>query len=433
MKLVSNIDKPFLICSHLASGAKGYHVWFTGKGTDRNWVCPKCITQYPELPTELIEITDEAFEHCLSHAMWEGIRGVPEIKKRKSSLRFDHDQIVVSNLEIEDWIDVQPNLNSDAEWFVLLRGGVIAVTTPRVATFKTLHRIDSCGFEIDEETGFCVSPRADFGAIYQTSGQRGCVVDLKTGTLTARLDRGEYRPGNSHFPIAFFESDGRSLLVSATNWNRLDVLDPTAGAVLTARRSPAYRSGEQRPEHYLDYFHAQLVISPNGRWIADNGWVWAPCGLIRSWSLRSWLEQNPWESEDGPSLKTIASRAYYWDGPICWIDDSTIAVWGWGEDDEWLLSAVRLMDVRSGEQKSWFPGPETRKPRAWPPKKLAPFLFFDRYLFSVGDNQGTSVWDIASGEQLLEDQALKPIHYHPRSREFLSVTTNGIRLSRLIE
>jgi hypothetical protein len=385
------------------------------------------------LSVERIEATDDLIEHCLDEATWSGICGSPEISKRRSSLRFNHDEVTLPNSEVKDWIDVQPNLNSESEWLVLLRSGDVAATSPRHGKFRVLCRIGKSRFEIDDETGFIVSPRHDYGVIYQTSGQRACVFDLQSGSITSQLDRGDYRPENSHFPIAFFEIDDRSLLVSAADWNRLDILDPTTGEVLTARGPTSYQRGGEQPEHYLNYFHAQLVVSPDSRWIADNGWVWHPWGIVRSWSLRDWLEQNPWESEDGPSLKSIAERAYYWDGPMCWIDDSTIAVWGWGEDDEWLLPAVRLIDVRSGEQIRWFPGPDARRPRAWPPKKLARSLFCDRYLFSVHDEHGTSVWDIASGDQLLVDEALKPIHYHSRSREFFSLLANEIRLSCLDE
>ena len=208
-------------------------------------------------------------------------------------------------------------------------------------------------------------------------------------------------------------------------------MDPSSGELLTQRAPTSYRHGEKQPDHYLNYFHAQLVVSPESCWIADNGWVWHPWGIIRSWSLASWLQHNPWESEDGESVRSIAERAYFWDGPICWIDDSTLAVWGWGEDEQWLLPAVRLIDVCSGKQIRWFPGPRVRQPAAWPPKKLAPSLFFDRYLFAVDDDQGTSVWDVVSGERLLCDQKMSPVHYHPRSKEFLSLGDSELTLSCL--
>ena len=310
-----------------------------------------------------------------STATWDGICGRPEIRQRESSLRFVHDEVSLPGSGISDWLDVQPNLNSDAGWIVLLKTGELASFTPRSGEVRVLWQIADPGFELDAETGLCLSPASDFAATFQTSGRIGCVIDLRSGEVTTRLDRGECRPENSHFPIAFFEADGRSLLVSPTEWYRLDIIDPASGSVLTEREADSFYSGDRS---WRDYFHGQLVVSPDGRWIADSGWIWSPWGMTRSWSLTDWLEQNPWESESRTSRKLIADRAYYWDGPLCWINNATAAWWGWGADDEWLVPATCLVDVRSGELLRWFPGPEVRRPRAWASKKLAPSLFFDR-------------------------------------------------------
>ncbi len=47
-----------------------------------------------------------------------------------------------------------------------------------------------------------------------------------------------------------------------------------------------------RPLHYLDYFHGELSVSPAENWIADNGWVWHPSGIVTSWSLQAWFNGN---------------------------------------------------------------------------------------------------------------------------------------------
>ena len=63
-------DRPIALCSHLASQPEPdeYHVWFTGRGMERHWVCPDCARQYPDLTTELVTATDELVEHC--HVGW---------------------------------------------------------------------------------------------------------------------------------------------------------------------------------------------------------------------------------------------------------------------------------------------------------------------------------------------------------------------------
>ena len=424
---------PISICPHLAGSADECYVWFTGHATECHWVCPTCVASYPALPAGMLQATDVLIEYCRNEASWswEGIVGKPEVKQRASSLGFTHQDYSLPSSGAGRWVDIQPDSDTDDQWFLLSADGDLAVTNFRRGEFKILFRLRELGFDVDDETGLCVSSLHDYGAIYQTSNRHACVFTLETGVITARIDRGEYHPENSSFPIAFFQASGRTLLVAATNWNRLDIIDPSTGTVLTNREPPSYKRDEPRQLHYLDYFHAQVVISPDGRWIVDNGWVWHPWGYVRSWNICDWLEQNPWESEDGPSTRTLAGRAYYWDGALCWVDDSTVAIWGFGRDDEWLIPAVCLFDVRNGCETRWFPGPECRRPRAWPPKKLAPSLFFDRYLFSVHDEQGTSVWDVSTGERLLEDSSFAPICYHARSMEFLSLRPGGVRLSRL--
>lgn len=424
-------ERPILICSHLVMKPDGHHVWFTGRRSDCHWVCRACAAAYPQLPTDMIETTNEVFETCQSESSWQGICGSPEIKYRPSPLQFTHDEFRPAFLNGDRCIDVQPNLQSNGKWFVLMQSGDFAIVDFRTSEFAAIHRVANLGIEIDDETCISVSKKHDYFAIFGASDRHACVIDFASGEVTARIDRGEYRPENSHFPIAFFESFGRTLLVAATDWNRLDIIDPANGLVLTDRGPTSYQQGDQRPPHYLDYFHAQLLVSPNQDWIVDNGWAWHPWGSVESWNLGDWLHRNPWESEDGPSRKTLASRAYYWDGPLCWIDDTTIAVWGWGHDDEWLVPAVVFYDVKRGRQLRWFAGPETRRPSAWAPKKLAPSLFFDQYLFSVHDEHGTGVWDIENGEQLIQEPSLMPIHYHSGSQEFLSRATDGFRLSRL--
>ena len=135
-------------------------------------------------------------------------------------------------------------------------------------------------------------------------------------------------------------------------------------------------------------------------------------GRITTWNLQQWLQHNVWESEDGPSKKSFYNRWYYWDGPLCWIDDHTLAVWGYGRDEEWLLPAVQLFDVVLGEEKNWFIGPSGT-------------LFFDDYLFSCSPQTGFSTWDVATGERLLHLPDICPSHYHHGTKQFLRLNLDG--------
>jgi hypothetical protein len=209
------------------------------------------------------------------------------------------------------------------------------------------------------------------------------------------------------------------LLVHGTAWNRLDISDPTTATLLTQRSLTIPEQGKDRPEHYLDYFHCGLTISPNQDHIADNGWVWHPVGVVASWNLSRWLHENVWESEDGPSKQRLCWRSYFWDGPLCWIDEKHLAVWGLGEDDEWLIPAVVIFDVVSGQQERWFAGPKGT-------------LVFDRYLFSADQTEGTSVWDEATGERLLREDSFCPLRYHRGTKSFLTILPDGgFQISKL--
>lgn len=272
-----NAERPLSICSHLAAVPDEHYVWFTGRLLEFHWVCPSCAAKYPELPSEMIDATDEVFNACEQESSWQGICGRPEIKTRLTSLQFTHDEFrTPPTSNTSRLIDVQPNLQSNGKWFVLRESGDFDIVDFRQSESVTLHRLSDLGFEINDETSFCLSRKNDYIAVFEVSGRRACLVDFASGAILAHLDRGEYRPQNSHYPIVFFESSGRTLLVSATDWNRLDIIDPSSGAVLTDRSPTSYTHGEQRPPRYLDYFHAQLLVSPNQEWIVDNGWVWQP-------------------------------------------------------------------------------------------------------------------------------------------------------------
>jgi hypothetical protein len=205
-----------------------------------------------------------------------------------------------------------------------------------------------------------ISRSGEFAALANTYGQQGAVLDLRAGRVTMNLRRDEYHEDVSVFPLALAESDGRLLVIHGTAWNRLDVSDARTGVSLTQRHSPIWKTGEPRPLHDLDYFHSDLSVSPGQQFVADNGWKWHPVGVIASWSLQRWVEQNAWESEDGSSRKDLCWRSYYWDGLLCWIDDRRLCVWGYGNDADWLIPAALIFDVHTGKLEKWFAGPKAR-------------------------------------------------------------------------
>ena len=59
-------------------------------------------------------------------------------------------------------------------------------------------------------------------------------------------------------------------------------------------------------------------------------------------------------------------------------------------------------------------------------------MVFDDYLFSFDAPDGTSVWDVSTGERLLHQMGTCPLRYHKGARSFLSLEDDGaFRVSKL--
>jgi hypothetical protein len=196
--------------------------------------------------------------------------------------------------------------------------------------------------------------------------------------------------------------------VHRTAWNRLDVSDALTGRLLTPREPTSYQRDEPRPEHYLDYFHGALRSSPGGRWLADDGWVWAPVGIPRVWDLRRWLDEYRWESEDGATLKYLCQRDYHWNTPMCWIGEDLLAVSGIGTDDVAMLDGARVFDVATGAELVTFPGPR------------GAFFAAGRRLYTAGPD-GLEIWDPFTGHRTGTVPGFVPTAHHPGSGELASI------------
>jgi hypothetical protein len=179
--------------------------------------------------------------------------------------------------------------------------------------------------------------------------------------------------------------------------------------------------------HYLDYFHGALYISPNSVHIADDGWVWHPAGIPTAWSLQRWMSENVWESEDGPTRKTICQREYYWDHALTCVDDNRIAIGGIGEDDEYMIDGVHIFDI----SLVGMPDDRSRSDWNWPQELAAfagpagHFLSDGQSLFS-SDLGGFSRWDLKDGSRTGFLEGFRPQHYHRGAREFAHVVDSTL-------
>jgi hypothetical protein len=238
-----------------------------------------------------------------------------------------------------------------------------------------------------------------YAAIVVDRGQQGLVVNVISGAVTMRLNGGDYCEDTVPFSACFLRFEERDVFVHRTAWNRLDASDPATGNLLTDRYIAPYEQADERPSHYLDYFHGRLQPSPDGSRLFDDGWVWHPISIPRTWSVTDWLGSYPWEAEDGPSIVYLTQRDD-WNTPACWISNRHIAVWelaAWAEDEfeeRGLGLGVQILDANESKQSS-----DGRWPMEIDAKKIFD-LFSDGERLYVAADTGTTVWDIASRAQI---------------------------------
>lgn len=409
----------FVCCHLLENEDEDLYRQFTGLGAAYNLICAQCRENAETLAASLREVSEEKFKEMDRYC--QGLLGEAEILERASTLKFSHTLIQSDQPLPAAIVAIQPeNGVETSTWIAVLVSGEIVRMDLDNGLLSRLSTVTSPKIDFSQKVAIHLSPDNRLLAIVNERGSFGTIIDLVTGEPTMELNRGEYQVGHSDFPAAFFQRNNEPFIVHGTAWNRLDISDPRTGKLITERSFPLYQKGDPRPEHYLDYFHSLPVISPDSRWIVEDGWVWQPFGVTRLWSLERWLTQNVWESEDGNSLKLFNWRDYSWGLPLCWISNQIFAIWGFGDDDYCMVPAVQLFDVETGKLLRWFTGPKRGG------------LYFDTYLFSTS-NDGTDVWDIETGERLLSDPDVKPIAYHPGTHQWLSLLPDStFRLSVLI-
>jgi len=408
-----------------------YIRWYTGDGMGCELLCEACTKRREGGdPAELWALCEGCHSHILEDVGTEGgIRGTPEIQVKDEP--FD---TMRSVFEIPDAVgavlDFVPIEKADvSSWLLLGEGGVIwryDADTKDLVRLAIAQVIDEPNHKAwhDQKLrlGLYVSSCGRFAAVVAHAGRYGCVVDLESGQTTMPLDGGDYCSNTVPFSLAFARRDNRPILIHRTAWNRLDFSDPETGELLSAREPTSYQRGEERPEHYLDYFHGALHVSPGGDWIADDGWVWHPVGDPSAWKLKDWLSQNVWESEDGQSKRYFCHADYYWNRPMAWIDERRLVVGGIGRDDDWMVAGAQVVEMRHDKGGNGtvvtnaFAGPSGR------------FFSDGTWLYASGED-GLSRWDVVSGVRTALVPGFSPTAFCRASAEFAMM--EGMQLHRL--
>jgi hypothetical protein len=414
---------PARLCPHLVQARGSDHKpdfvrLLTGRGLEADLACRPCADG-PQPPI-LVRVCGGCLE-WVEHNGWCGrVDGAPEIRERPEPVDAALEELVLPD-ELTGPVDLQPvQAATGSRWVALSREQQLFGLDLDTGQHRRLCKVPASLRMTGSDSAYQARSHAtplslrlssggDLAAVVETYGPGGVVVDLATGQRTMGLERGSSYPKVQQFSCAFLRRGGRDVLVHATDWNRLDASDARTGELLTGRGAATSWTGEkERPPHYVDYFHSSLVPLPGGRWLADNGWMWHPFGIVMTWSVDAWLDGNVWESEDGPTRREFCWREYLWDAPLCWLEETRLAVWGMGENEGAMIPGVRVFEVTTGAEVRAFPGPD------------GPLFAHGRWLLGAAPD-GLGVWDPESGERLARVPGFTPTRHHPTVHELVAV------------
>ncbi|GAA3035442.1 hypothetical protein LV79_002687 [Actinokineospora globicatena] len=257
-------------------------------------------------------------------------------------------------------------------------GGWVALVGGELVEFgdgwqRARGRVEVSAGHPRESVGVHASASGRFVAVVVDHGETGVVVELATGAVTLELDRGDYCPGPTLFPVAFVGAD---LVVAATAWNRLDLFDVASGELLSAREV----------DEELDFFHGSIHPSPSGRWLLVDGWMWQPVGVQVAIDLAAWQAGEP----AAEAAREVGPFPLDWNRPTTWLDDDTIAVQAEG--------TVALVDIPSGETTARIAAPDGR-------------LWSHEGLLYIAAADGLEVW--SPTEHLHRVDGFHPIAQNP--------------------
>lgn len=400
---------------------------YTGVGDEAELLCLPCTEERERgAAVETSLVCQECFDPVTTDvAQLTGIRGKPEIRSRLEPFLGPITETTIPG-EVGAVIDAAPiHAGNRSSWLLLSESGAIHHLDAGTGDIRQLA-VAQVPAEPEHQawTGHALRRRLHasrdgrFAAVVNDYGRHGRVIDLTTGNETMVLDGGDYHPETVPFSLAFADIDQRLVVIHRTAWNRLDLSDPRDGTLLSPR-NPTSPGGDA--ERDLDYFHGALHVSPQCSLILSDGWVWHPVGIPRSWSLRRWLHENPWESEDGASKATLCQREYYWDHAIAWIDERRVAIGGIGDDDVLMVDGARIFDATSITGTTW---PRARELTAFHGPAGA-FFSDGSSLYSV-DNHGVSRWNIDDCCRTGYSDQFQPTHYHRGAGELLQIVGHSL-------
>ena len=432
-------EAPSSLCEHMQRGdsPQSYVCWYTGQGTRAELLCRPCAKRR-RAGEEIVVVSvcrechDDFVEDYGPAA---SVAGEPEIRIADRDFELELRELCLPE-GIGEVLDFVPVPSTPDRWWLLTgNAGLWSFDSDtgeaqRLAECSLCEESDTSVWNGREpRLALHASPCGRFAGVVRDYGRHGQVIDLERGDVTMQLEAGEYHFETVPFSFAFVALGGRSYAVHRTDWNRLDLSDPIDGTLLSAREPTSYDQDELEPEHYLDYFHGRLCVSPCGRRIADDGWLWHPVGIVRAWLLDAWLA-NAWESEDGPSVREVCAREAFWDASMLWLDATTLAVFGLGDDESCIIDGARIFDVtKESKRREAFHLDLSHEICGFAGPRGA-FLSDGESLYS-SDEHGLARWDWLRGERTGFCQGFSPTRRHPRSGDLAELVDHrALRLSK---
>ena len=301
---------------------------------------------------------------------------------------------------------------------------------------RLISQVELPAFQPAYPVQLIVSPCGRAAAVSNRFGKYAVVIELASGNTLLSLERGEYHYDKSVYPLAFIMKKEQLLLVYGTDWNRLELisllpeLQPLSDRDIPVSQSEAQAA--KANEHYLNYFHGELHVSPDGEHLAETGWIWGPVGIARVWNSSKWMD-NVWESEDGDSLESIWYPLLDWDLPMIWLDAQRLAIWGQLDEDllekedwqqEGVQSAIVIYDVQQHDRHAVITNAPTfltsvTLPGLFvhPQAQLA--VSSTGKLFAWGREVDMQAWDLSTLQPEPLDSPFQPDLYHPQADLFL--------------
>lgn len=403
------------ICSHLdLKKFDYYYLRFSGQGAEYAVVCTQCqSTPWEELNRVCEQCFREASRGTFNQC---GIVGNAEV-------------IVATQerceLELMGTIEFAHPILAGAKWrnrwLVLLEDRSFHSVDPYGNESERMGQVsDPCQLDWLEQLDLITSSDGRYAAITNRKGQHGLVWDLNWDRIVMHLNRGDYHLEQTPFPVCFFDRGDDTRVIAATEWNRLDIFDPSTGVSLTPRDTKR-ETGAPEPAHHLDYFVGELALSPNEQTLLVDGWVWHPLGVVGTVDLAAWRTGSTFACEDGLSAEGVRSCNYNWNVGKAFLSDSEVILWGIGNDDEYMVDGAVLYDLQRGLPIRYIAGPPNAR------------FVVDEWLFCFSPNHDTTAWNVVTSERVWHAPGHHAAVYNSNSKHFLGWTKKTLRASRWIQ